>query len=95
MKKLRKILVALAVLALLISSVAVLVVTAEDAMEYTGSLERAQELLADVPSMDRTDSTTDLRKEAIKKVVPTFHEPDEINDNAEQSEEVKLAMSVK
>ncbi len=68
MKKLRKILVALAVLALLISSVAVLVVTAEDAMEYTGSLERAQELLADVPSMDRTDSTTDLRKEAIKKV---------------------------
>ena len=69
MKNLRKILVALAVLALLVSSVTVLVVTADDeAMQYTGDLARAQELLADVPSMDRTDSTTDLRKEAIKKV---------------------------
>ena len=69
MKKLRKIFVAIAVLALLISSVTVLVVTADDdAVSYTGELSKAQELLADVPAMDRTDSTTDLRKEAIKKV---------------------------
>ena len=69
MKKLRKILVAIAVLALLVSSVTVLVVTAEDdAVTYTGELSKAQELLDDVPAMNRTDSTTDLRKEAIKKV---------------------------
>lgn len=69
MKKLRKLFVAIAVLALLVSSVTVLVVTADDeAVTYTGELAKAQELLADVPSMDRTDSTTDLRKEAIKKV---------------------------
>lgn len=69
MKKLRKIFVAIAVLVLLISSVTVLVVTAEETdTQYTGDLAKAQELLDAVPSMDRTDSTTDLRKEAIKKV---------------------------
>ncbi|MBR5447050.1 MAG: hypothetical protein IKV40_01360 [Clostridia bacterium] len=69
MKNLRKIFVAIAVLALLVSSVTVLVVTADDeAIAYTGELSKAKELLADVPAMDRTDSTTDLRKEAIKKV---------------------------
>ena len=68
MKNLRKLLVALAILAVLVSSLTVIVVTAEDAMEYTGDLARAQALLDEVPGMDRTDSTTDLRKEAIKKV---------------------------
>ena len=67
MKKLRKILVALAVLLLLVSSVTVLVVTAEDAMEYTGNLEEAKALLDDVPTMEE-NSTTDLRKVAIQKV---------------------------
>ena len=69
MKKLRKILVALALLALLVSSVTILVVTAEDAMEYTGTLEEAQELLdATLAAMESAEYTTDLRKGELAKV---------------------------
>ena len=45
MKNIKKILIALTVLVLLVSSIAVLVVTADDEIAYTGTLERAQELL--------------------------------------------------
>ena len=68
MKNLKKFLIALVVLAVLISSVVVLVVTADDEIQYTGDLGRAQELLAEVPAMDRTDVTTKMRGDAIKKV---------------------------
>ena len=68
MKKLKKTLIALAVLALLVTSLTVLVVTAEDEISYTGDFGKAQQLLDEVPSMDRTDVTTDQRKDKVKAV---------------------------
>ena len=65
MKNLKKILIALAVLALLVSSFAVLVVTAEDEMQYTGTLTEAETLLANVPAMDDPGYTTDHRTDAM------------------------------
>jgi len=65
MKNLKKILIALAVLALLVSSFTVLVVTADDDMQYTGTLTEAQTLLANVPAMDDSSATTDHRAQAI------------------------------
>ena len=68
MKKLKKILIALAVLALLISSVTVLIVTAEDEVAYTGDLAKAQELLDKVPDMNDGGYTTTHRKDFVKAV---------------------------
>ena len=58
-------------------------------------VEQKLDVLRDAIERSDVENANKVVKEAIKKVVPTFHEPDEINDNAEQSEEVKLAMSVK
>lgn len=65
MKNLKKILIALAVLALLVSSFTVLVVTADDDMQYTGTLTEAQTLLGNIPAMDDPNFTTDHRAEAM------------------------------
>ncbi len=53
MKNLKKILLGLLVLVLLVSSTVVLVVTAEEkAVQYTGTLEKAQQLFSEVPGYD-------------------------------------------
>ncbi|MBE6584232.1 MAG: polysaccharide biosynthesis protein [Ruminococcaceae bacterium] len=48
------------------------------------------EVLMNAVAEAKTEICSPLIKEAIKKVVPTFREPEKVNKNAERSEEMKM-----
>ena len=53
------------------------------------------DILGEAVSRADSENASDAVKKAVKEVVATFREPEEINRSAENAEEVKMAMSVK
>ena len=47
-------------------------------------------ILTDAVNAAKTEICSPLIKQAIKKVVPTFKEPEKVNRTAERSEEMKM-----
>ena len=48
-------------------------------------------VLLDAVERSKTEVGSKLVTEAMKQVVPTFHDPKEVNENAEKAEEMKKA----
>ena len=51
------------------------------------------DILSDAVERADVENSSEVIKKAIKEVVPTFREPEEINETAEDSEEVRMAAS--
>ncbi len=58
-------------------------------------MEDKLDILREAVQTSNAENANEIVKAAIKKVVPTFHEPKELNDRAEETEEVKMAAGVK
>jgi FlaA1/EpsC-like NDP-sugar epimerase len=50
------------------------------------------QILMDAVTASKNEVCSPLIKEAIKKVIPTFKEPERVNKNAERSEEMKMTV---
>lgn len=65
-------------------------------IEHDAPLSRAEiedklDVLRDAVRLAEDEIGADSIREAMKKVVPTFHEPEEVNKTAAEAEEMKLA----
>ena len=58
------------------------------------AVEEKLNVLKDAVYSSRNELAADAIKQAMKKAVPTYHEPEEVNRNAEKAEEMKLACAV-
>ena len=58
-------------------------------------MDKIIDILGEAVSRADSENASDAVKKAVKEVVATFREPEEINRSAENAEEVKMAMSVK
>jgi len=56
-----------------------------------GEVEDKLDILRQAVRVSNAETANDTVKNAIKQVVPTFHEPEELNKEADKSEEVKMA----
>lgn len=55
------------------------------------AVDEKLDMLRKAVSMAKDELESDIVKQAMKKAVPTYHDPDEINSNVDDSEEIKLA----
>ena len=58
-------------------------------------VEDKLDILREAVQSSNAENANELVKLAIKQVVPTFHEPEELNKRAAETEEVKMAAAVK
>ena len=54
-------------------------------------VDRRLEALKDAVCASKDELESERIKQALKQAVPTYHDPDEVNKNAEDTEEMKLA----
>jgi FlaA1/EpsC-like NDP-sugar epimerase len=66
-----------------------------DTPHTRSEVEDKLDILREAVQTSNAENANEIVKAAIKKVVPTFHEPKELNDRAEETEEVKMAAGVK
>ena len=59
------------------------------------AVEEKIKMLNDAVSSTDTEICADAVKQAMKKAVPTYHDPEEVNKNADKTEEMKLAFATK
>jgi FlaA1/EpsC-like NDP-sugar epimerase len=55
------------------------------------AVDEKMKILKDAVSEAKDELESDIVKAAMKKVVPTYHDPEEVNRNAEKTDEMKLA----
>ena len=67
----------------------------KDTPHTRSEVEDKLDILREAVQTSNAANANEIVKAAIKKVVPTFHEPKELNDHAEETEEVKMASGVK
>ena len=63
-------------------------------LQETFKVEEKLRILLDAVETSKTEIGSPAIKEAIKKVVPTFREPEQVNRDAHNSEEMKNTLTV-